>query len=217
VRIPGPGDSFGQIAAELAAAREQMVRTFQIEAWAIESIAPQAVGLIQPVGDSREQPTWAHQFVSNLYFVRQCRQTQMSYALRTRNFLDPAMQQTPDRALRQMDEYESAHPSFAANTLRSAMRLESVFLLREQVEIIREARERLAAGLPAESQVSVTFPACRWEVSTDLEKRSVTTRLVNAPDWVVKNAVTAPDFWVLPIDGSVAWQFRSNAGTTAAN
>jgi len=35
----------------------------------------------------------------------------------------------------------------------------------------------------------------------------------NAPAWIAKGVVTGNDFWVLPLDGSLAWQFRAPAHT----
>lgn len=101
------------------------------------------------------------------------------------------------------------------NVIRSAMRIHATLLLREQTELIRQARARLAAGLPVESRESVVLPATRWELIGDAQKNTVTTRLVNAPEWIVKNTVTGngADFWVLPIDGSKAWQFRQPVRT----
>jgi hypothetical protein len=103
------------------------------------------------------------------------------------------------------------------NVNRSAMRMHAVLLLREQTELIRLARARLAAGLPVESRDSIVFPAARWELTADAQKNSVTTRLINAPEWIIKNTITGKgtDFWLLPLDGSVAWQFRSPARTTS--
>ena len=49
-------------------------------------------------------------------------------------------------------------------------------------------------------------------------KNTVATRLANAPRWIVDNTVTGntDDFWLLPLDGHLAWQFHAPARTAAA-
>jgi hypothetical protein len=89
----------------------------------------------------------------------------------------------------------------------------ATLLLREQSELIRIARARMAAGQPVESHDSTVIPGARWEVSANVEQATVTTRLNGAPAWILTNEVTGKDFWCLPLDGSVAWQFHRPAHT----
>jgi hypothetical protein len=115
----------------------------------------------------------------------------------------------PDLGMSLHEAVSEAHPSVMnANTVRCAMRIDATLLLREQTELLRDARARLAAGLAVESRDSVVIPGLRWELIADAEKHTVAMRLIGAPEWIRKNEVTRPDFWVLPLDGSVAWQFR---------
>jgi hypothetical protein len=102
------------------------------------------------------------------------------------------------------------------NALRAAMRIEATLLLREQTVLIREARSRVAAGLPLEPRDSVVLPHVGWELTFDPEKYGVRTRLVNAPWWITRNSEEVPaEFWTIPLDGSVAWQFHRPKNTTS--
>jgi hypothetical protein len=94
------------------------------------------------------------------------------------------------------------------NTVRAIMRIHATLLLREQIELIRDTRARLAAGRPVESRDSGVLPGVRWELIANAEKGTVATRLAGAPEWIVKKVVAPDEFWMLPLDGSVAWQFR---------
>jgi hypothetical protein len=53
-------------------------------------------------------------------------------------------------------------------------------------------------------------------VTPDPEKLTVSIRLARAPRWVYKGDVVGSEFWVLPLDGSVPWQFRSPDKKTAS-
>jgi hypothetical protein len=61
------------------------------------------------------------------------------------------------------------------------------------------------------------LPRLRWELTADVEKHTVALRLVNVPQWIVKNTATADEFWLLPLDGHTAWQFApSKSAATVA-
>jgi hypothetical protein len=130
--------------------------------------------------------------------------------------MSPATLALPDLGTSLHDAVSEANPSmWDANAVRCAMRINATLLLREQTELLRDARARLAAGQSVESYDSLVLPGVRWELIADVGKHTVATRLVGAPEWITKNAVTRPDFWVLPLDGSVAWQFRIPARTAS--
>jgi hypothetical protein len=92
------------------------------------------------------------------------------------------------------------------------LRINATLLVREQVALIREARARLAAGKPVEAHDSV-LPNLRWELIADAEKNTVKTRLIGAPQWLANEEMIPPTFWPIPIDGSIAWEFRPSAAS----
>jgi len=126
----------------------------------------------------------------------------------------PATLSLPDLGNSLHEAIVHARPSIMdINVARAAKRIYAMLLLREQTELIRDARARLAAGRPVESRDSVVLPGLRWELSGDADKGTVATRLAGPPEWIVSNEVPSHDFWLLPIDGSVGWQFHRPART----
>jgi hypothetical protein len=128
----------------------------------------------------------------------------------------PGWQKAPDLGARRHEAVSEANPSFVEmNTIRALERLYATLLLREQVELIRDARARLAMGKPLEARRSIVLPRLWWELRGDPERATVSTRLQNAPEWVVSKQATGDRFWALPIDGSVPWRFHRAAQTAS--
>ncbi len=219
VRLPATNDGLASLAKDVALKREKFLRCVEIEAWVRLRQPEQFDDPDRPARCELEKlPKWAQRLAN----VQSWRRDTVTGALNLAEHA--AIHRAPETL--DLDDFGSAkheavsarHPtSPEINFTRSAMRLHATLLLREQTELIRLARARLAAGLPVESRDSIVFPAARWELTADAQKNSVTTRLVNAPEWIIKNAITGngTDFWLLPLDGSVAWQFRSPARTAS--
>jgi hypothetical protein len=84
--------------------------------------------------------------------------------------------------MRLHETVSTANPSaMDVNFVRASMRIHAMLLLREQTELIRNARASLAAGRPVESHDSAVLPGLRWELTADAEKNTVATRLAGAP------------------------------------
>lgn len=219
VRLPATNDGFASLARDVAVKREKFLRCVEIEAWVRLRKPEQFDDPDRPACCEFEKlPKWA-QRIGN---VQSWRRDTMTGAL---NLAEHAAIQRALETLDLADFGSAKHEAISTNNptsaeinvIRSSMRLNATLLLREQTELIRLARARLAAGLPVESRDSIVLPSTRWELIGDAQKNTVTTRLINAPEWIVNNTVTGKgsDFWLLPLDGSIAWQFRPPARTAA--
>jgi hypothetical protein len=224
VHLPASQDGLQTVAADAANLRSYFLRSLQFEAWVQLQIARRGLSddtmlmLQRPLPNSSSDPLlqkWADRILGAPWFRRVCAISVLNFAEQTAIQKSPATLALPDLGMQLNRAIFAASPSIIGDVgiERSAMRIEATLLLQEQVELIRQARARLATGQPVESHQSVVLPHLRWELIANAEKDTVTTRLVGAPEWIVKNEVTSNEFWMLPIDGSVAWQFRSPART----
>jgi len=209
VRLPSQGDGFATLMRDVAARRAQMV------------IIAQQIYLVQLRDAERDRfvkarfrwgylPGWAEQMIRVPYG----RRASAEELLRGAAHLEILKS---EEALRLPDFGESRHKAISGDksgwgSLCVSMRMEihASLLLREQVEMIREARRRLAEGRELESRDSVVLPGVRWEISTNAQKDAVFLRLANAPAWIASWR-TSNFSWVLPLDGSVPWQFAPSA------
>ncbi len=201
--------------------RQSFVRVLQWESWAVLHANEKVVAenSMDPQ-DFPFLPRWTRPIIAHLFLERSLCNSALNGAERAAIRLSPETAKLADFGAKLDDEISRKNPTnYDFSSTRAAMRMHATLLLREQAQIIREARARLASGQEVESRDSVVLPNVRWEVSLDAGKRSLTTRLANAPKWITDNVVTgASDFWLLPLDGSASWQFgAANPGTAAVN
>ncbi len=217
VRLPATAAGLASLAKDVAAKREKFLRCLEIEAWVRLRQPEQFSDPDKPTCREFEiLPKWAQRIANTHNWRRDTMAAALNLAEHAAIHRAPETLDLADFGSAKHEAISARNPTSAElNFTRSAMRLHATLLLREQTELIRLARERLAAGLPVESRDSIVLPSTRWELVGDAQKNTVTTRLINAPEWIVNNTVTGKgtDFWLLPIDGSVAWQFRIPART----
>ncbi len=221
VRLPAAQNGLQSITQDVISLRAEFLKRLQIEGWLCLRFADQYADpytdrALNPPFNTRALLHWGSQIANRTWVHRQCAFAALTGA-------EHAAIQKSSATLALADFGESlheavyrAHPSMIdMNVDRAAKRIHATLLLREQTELIRDARARLAAGHPVEAHDSVVLPGLRWELTADAEKSTVTTRLTGAPEWIVTNEVTGHDFWLLPLDGSAAWQFHQPARTTS--
>jgi hypothetical protein len=218
-RLAATGDGLEAVAHDAATMPAALVRTLRWEAW----MCLRQPGKIdgddyRALDEVRCLPKWARRLAESPFMRRHCAVAALNGAEYAAIRKDPATLKLPDLGEQLAETVSRKNPSICeVNVTRAAIRLYATLLLREQAELLRDARARLAAGKPVESRDSVVLPGVRWELSADAAKRTVSTRLTNAPKWVLQNSVTPAEFWVLPLDGSVAWQFRGPAKGVAVS
>ncbi len=222
-RLPA-ADGFASIARDAAEQRAAFLRVMRWEGWiylrCADRIAADRDWLMPSAIPGL--PRWAQQFTRRPYVARQCAILALHYAEHTAIWQSPAAAALPDFGAA-LCEVASAKPPGSpiitnGNFTRCVMRINATLLLREQAALIRDTRARLAAGQPVESRPSVVLPHLRWALIADPVKNTVATRLVDAPKWIVDGDITGrgDDFWLLPLDGHLAWQFHAPAHTAAA-
>lgn len=204
-------DGFPAIARDTEEYRGEFLRSLQLEAWTALRFTDQ-IAEFQLVNSQQKWgflPRWTRLTAARPMARREAANTALNDAEHTAILKSPATASLPDFGASLQDAVSKANASaLECNVTRAVMRIYVTLLLREQTELIRDARARLAAGRPLEGRNSVVLPFTRWELATDAERNSVTTRLVNAPEWIVKGEVAPPAFWSIPLDGSVAWKFH---------
>jgi len=227
-RLPVSDDSLDAIARDTAKWQTALVRRMQWETAILlgdlgrvssENMSSNVHGPDVEDGYFLYLPRWIRPVVDLPYMRREGARAALNNAEHAAIRISPATLTLPDFGADHDDAISRRSPSsYDIISTRAAMRIYATLLLREQAELIRDARARLAAGRPVESRASVVLPALRWELKADPVKATVSTCLVNAPLWITRGDVTGNggDFWVLPIDGTVAWQFRLPATGTAA-
>ncbi len=211
VRLPATGDGLASVARDVPVLRAEFVRRMQLEAWfCLHSARERAEDESFALPLTRPLPKWARRIADQPVVRRECAIGALVGAEHTAVTKSTATLALPDFGASLHDAIDQRHPSIMApNFARAAMRIHATLLLREQTELIRDARARLAAGRAVESRDSAVLPGVRWVLTADAEKNTVATRLAGAPQWLVDGSITGgDDFWLLPLDGSVAWQFR---------
>jgi hypothetical protein len=218
-RLAATGDGLAAIARDRVTMQTAFLRTLQWESWICLRHSERMINGDYDSGGFHYLPKWARRLADRHFMRRECAQAALNNAEHAAIRQSAATLALADFGAQLDEAISQENPSVCEpNFTRAAMRIYATLLLREQTELIRDARARLADGRPVESRDSVVLPGVRWELQADPGKRTVSTRLVNAPKWVVENAVTGSgdDFWLVPIDGSVAWQFRSPVKGVAA-
>jgi hypothetical protein len=207
VRLPASEDGFTSIARDAAGLHAELLRKLQIEAWvALRMVGHTGRG---DVADATVLPKWAARIAKQKWFERQFAIGALNGAEHAAIQTSPATITLPDLGASLHAKVSEAAPSIVeVNWARAILRIHATLLLREQTELIRQTRTHLVTGHPVESRDSVVLPRLRWELTADVEKGTVATRLTGAPEWIAKNEVIGDGFWLLPVDGSVAWQFR---------
>jgi hypothetical protein len=213
VRLPAPENGMQKIAQDLASMRAEFLRRLQIESWILLRVVPDMTdGQLSAPCKVTFLPKWVSRMINRPYVQRSCAIAALNGAEHTAIHQSPATLELPDFGEELQDAVSDKNRTpMENNTTRALMRIHATILLREQTELIREARARLAEGRPLESRASVALPHAHWELVADEGKNTVATRLVGAPEWVVNNVVVGRNFWALPLDGSMAWQFRAPA------
>lgn len=218
VRLPAsPEDGFPAIARDTEMYRAEFFRSLQDEAWTALRFSDQIADIWRESSRPRWGflPRWATLAVLRPMARREAAAAALNDAEHVASLKSPATLSSPDFGFSEQEAISNANPStLECNVTRAMMRIYVTLLLREQTELIRNARARLAAGQLPKGRVSVVLPFTRWELATNAEKNSVTTRLANAPEWIVKGEVAPTAFWVIPLDGSAAWKFHQPAQTT---
>jgi hypothetical protein len=216
VRLPASENGLQAIAADAVDLRAEFLKRLQLEGWICLRMANQLVERqTDETAGGGFLPKWAERIESQTWVRRQIIAV-LNGAEHAAIQKDPATAALPDLGISLHNAVSAALPTFMEfNSPRAAMRMTATLLLREQTELIRDARARLAAGRPVESYQSAIIPGARWELTADADKGTVATHLVGAPEWIVKQVVTPGNFWVLPLDGSVAWKFHRPAKTAS--
>ena len=227
VRLAGADVDFETIGRDAAHWRESLVRSLQWDAWMMlhrtEDVAHDYVGDSafnedgEDWGILRSLPEWTRPFAAEVYMQRQCAVGALHNAEHAAICRSPRTRALRDLGARLHERVSSRDPSICdLNVSRVAKRIHATLLLREQVNLIRDSRARLMAGQNVESHNSAVLPRARWELTADPVEHTLSIRLTKAPKWVYEGEVAGADFWVLPLDGSVPWQFRAPEKTMAA-
>jgi hypothetical protein len=213
VRLPASKDGLSTLAQDVTTARAEFLRRVQMEAWvALRHLKIPAADWEIGTHLSNPLPEWADRIVNPPWLRRQCVIAALNEAEHMRILESPTTLALPDLGDDLHEAISAAHPSLLEfGITRAFKRIHATLLLREQTELIRDARQRLAAGQPVPSRDSMVLPGLRWELNADPEKGTVSPRLTGAPPWIVTGEVAPGEFWLLPLDGSVAWQFHQAA------
>ena len=217
VRLPASADGFDSIDRDVRRLNAEFLRRLQMDAWTALYQRDLYNGSNDPSAfQTGPLPKWAARIYEPRWGFRQLAVAALHGAEHAAIQLSPATMSLPDLG-ESLHEAITDNPPciFDPNVCRALKRMYATLLLREQMELIRNARARLAAGQPIESRDSVVLPGLRWDLNADPEKATVTTRLVGVPEWIATGEVTGKEFWLLPLDGSAAWQFRKAAQVTA--
>lgn len=220
-----PGSDLASLQREVEKCRTALLRTMRWEALYALRVSEGSSGQGEALDDMKAQmplaqylPRWDFRVISKSWFRRIGAIGALNGADRAAIRMAPETMISADFGKAMEEVISERRPTFFdLQVTRAAMRIHATLLVREQAILIRDARARLNAGQPVESRNSVIMPQLKWELTADPVNRTVTTRLANAPEWILNKDVTAGDnFWVLPIDGTVAWKFGAKVKGTAA-
>jgi hypothetical protein len=218
VRLSATGDGLASLTGDAAAMQTALIRTLQWESWVMLRHADEMSSEYFQFGtQSPVLPQWARRVADRQFMSRQCAIAALNGAEHVAIRQAPATFALADFGASQDEAITLRNPSLCdLNVSRAAMRIYATLLLREQTELIRDARRRIAAGEPVQSRDSVVFPGVRWELTADADKRTISTQLVNAPEWILSGSATGGnEFWALTPDGSATWQFKRQGSTAA--
>ena len=207
--LPASEEGLRDVARDTAELRAEFLRRIQLESW-------RCLRFTDQMGEAQQTevsvlPRWLGQ----IWRRRQVVKAALNGAEYAAIEKDPATLALPDLGISRLDAISDASPTVMEfNVSRAVMRVTATQLLREQAELIRVARARLATGMPMEPYQSAVVPAAHWELAIDFKKATLSTRLIGAPAWIYNDVVTTPQFWCLRIDGSETWQFHQPAQET---
>lgn len=216
--LPANDENPLKIAEDVAYFRSELPKRLQLEAWTClhhtDQISDERV-VLQP--QTPQLPRWSRRLLGKPYARRQFALSARNNAEHAALWLDPKTYELPDLGAGLDEAISKANPCvWEVAAARAVLRIHATLLLREQGALIREARATLAAGQPLTSRDSVVLRGVRWELIANAETNTVATRLVNPPSWL-DSKVIGEHFWILPIDGSAAWQFASPARTAVTS
>ena len=95
----------------------------------------------------------------------------------------------------------------------SWIRLNATLLLREQAELIRSARAQVQSGKSGKlgERESVVVHGAKWQIIGNANASSVSLKLTPIPAWTRNHKVLDENFFLLPLDGTKSWKFRSHS------
>ena len=163
VRLSASQDGLQSLARDVTSLRIELLNRLQIEAWAClhfaQEIAEDGETAVPP--NANFLPQWAKRIVKGRLAHRQCAVAALNGAEHAAILKSPATLILPDFGMSLYEAVSDANPStMDLNSCRAAMRIHATLLLREQTELIRDARARIAAGHPVESARLGRSPRC---------------------------------------------------------
>ncbi len=114
---------------------------------------------------------------------------------------------------REDSQSDQPQPSFS----RSWAHTNEILLCQEQADLIRHARTRLEEGASGDlgERESLVVPGARWHIATDANTNSVSLKLVPRPTWTANINDGYGIRFLLPLDGSKSWKFRTRKKTSS--
>jgi hypothetical protein len=165
-RLSGTDGDFQTIGRDAARWRDALVRSLQWDAW-VMLYRPDDVtheyadnghfgsddGILQHL------PSWTRPFAGEIYIHRQCVMGALHNAEHAAVCRSPRTRTLSDLGAMLHERISSKNPTICEiNVTRVTRRIHATLLLREQVNLIRTARERLALGESVESRDSAVLP-----------------------------------------------------------
>ncbi len=173
VRLPASENGLSFIARDAITLRAELLKRLQIEGWLCLRFADQfADNEVTAHFRTEVLPKWALQVMNRPWVRRQCVLASLNGAEQAVIQRSPATLSLPDLERACTRRYPKGIPA-RWNSMSFAPCCASMprCSLREQTELIRQARAQLAAGRPVESRDSVVLPHLRWELTADPEER----------------------------------------------
>ena len=211
VRLPAEAGSLEAIAADARQLTAALQRAVQLESLALARLviiaeATPAHGWLSAVS----LPSWANRILDAPLLRRDCQENSLINAEVVALLKDPVLLKLSDLGSKRFDRLFNGETSpFAVNAQQAFARIYASLVLREQTELLRMARDRMAIGQTLESRESVVLPGRHWHFTSDTAANTVSIRLDKIPTWIAKGDIAPASFWVLPLDGSKTWQFRA--------
>lgn len=211
-RLPEDPEAMQQLAGEVETKRRAFLRTVQLEAWAPMHCWEE----VRLRLDSESLSKWlTHPLspgVCQLWLV-DCSKDWLALAEQVRTMEQIRNLAASDLGEREMEESLERYPSsLSPNLSRAWLRLNGIFLLREQAEMIRWARAQMQAGKTGNlgEHLSVVIPGSKWEATGDPAANAIRITLTPRPRWTSAD-VFSPYFFLLPLDGSKSWQLAGKS------
>lgn len=219
VRLPAEPGALEQIAADARRFPEALENAILMETWGLSTMVDFADAPLTPSNswlDSLRLPTWVARIMDGPNLRRDCLLSAIANAEFVAILKDPTLVKTKDLGMGRFDNViQKNEAPFIVGVQRSYARIWASLLLREQTELLRIARERIATGQAPEDRDSVVLPGRRWSFAADTNTNTVSLKLDKIPAWLGRHEIAPSTFWVLPLDGSKTWQFRSATRSAA--